>query len=380
MLSPPRVLSGAMPSPELHDPASPLASINTNPYYYESGLAASAGDGNHPYTIILTEIMEEQEAVSLSSTFPNPPPFWKDFTADKVARYEQLRREHDGKEGEKPTDSDGFKPQIRINDLPEELIHLQPPAEPSNGRWRVFGDQYMLDDKLPTLEEQGITNLPASGQSSAKDAKHYDRAFELKRLSKSLLLNFLELSGALSRSPSHAEEKVQDLRTLFINMHHILNEYRPHQARESAIEMMQDHLDRTRTETLSIRTQVDKAKRVLEGLGSMGVAGSSAAVAAVAAATDAGTKQAAEQKEGVETANNVSVVSEKEKQIWLSLPRQHEPSTNRTTQSCVKLYATTTGEMRYGSPAVAGRLGKANTMDGRASGLVKVHEPVQAYK
>lgn len=55
-------------------------------------------------------------------------------------------------------------------------------------------------------------------------------------------------------------------------MHHILNEYRPHQARESAIELMQDHLDRTRAETVAIRTQVDKARSVLEGLGSLGLA------------------------------------------------------------------------------------------------------------
>jgi len=34
---------------------------------------------------------------------------------------------------------------------------------------------------------------------------------------------------------------------------------------------MQDHLDRTRTETVAIRTQVDKARRVLEGLGSLGI-------------------------------------------------------------------------------------------------------------
>lgn len=73
----------------------------------------------------------------------------------------------------------------------------------------------------------------------------------------------------LARSPADAEAKIRDLRTLFINIHHILNEYRPHQARESAIEMMQDHLDRTRTETAAIRTQVDKARKVLEGLGSL---------------------------------------------------------------------------------------------------------------
>ena len=123
-----------------------------------------------------------------------------------------------------------------------------------------------MEDKLPTLEEQGITNLPAREADDSKDAKHHDRAFELKKLAKSLLLNFLELAGILSRSPAGAEAKMADLRTLFINIHHILNEYRPHQARESAIATMQLHLERTRAETEEIRVQLAKAKDVLKGL------------------------------------------------------------------------------------------------------------------
>ncbi|KAL9476184.1 hypothetical protein ACSS6W_006025 [Trichoderma asperelloides] len=208
---------------------------------------------------------DQQEPHSLASTFPNPPDFWKAFTPDRLARIEELRRAHATDEDEDDEGADA----VRIPNLPEDLVALQPPPEPADGRWRVFGDQYMLDDKLPTLEEQGIDNLPAAGSSDAKDAKHYDRAFELKRLAKSLLLNFLELTGVMARSPADAEAKIKDLRTIFINIHHILNEYRPHQARESAIEMMQDHLDRTRTETAAIRTQVDKARKVLEGLGSL---------------------------------------------------------------------------------------------------------------
>jgi mediator of RNA polymerase II transcription subunit 7 len=114
------------------------------------------------------------------------------------------------------------------------------------------------------------TNTAAS--LDARDGTHYDHALELKRLVKSLLVNFLELTGTLARNPAHAAAKVDDLRTLLINIHHALNEYRPHQARESAAEMMQEHLDRTRRETVAVRSQVDRARRVLEGLGSLTIA------------------------------------------------------------------------------------------------------------
>ena len=95
--------------------------------------------------------------MSLSSTFPNPPPFWKDFTADKVARYEQLRKEHDEREGDATDDKERPKPLTRIPDLPEELTHLQPPVVPSDGRWRVFGDQYMVRGLPKPLSYQQIS-------------------------------------------------------------------------------------------------------------------------------------------------------------------------------------------------------------------------------
>lgn len=66
-----------------------------------------------------------------------------------------------------------------------------------------------------------------------------------------------------------AEEKITDIRDLFINFHHLINEYRPHQARESLISTMQAQLDRTRAETNAIRDAKDKTERVLEGLGSL---------------------------------------------------------------------------------------------------------------
>jgi mediator of RNA polymerase II transcription subunit 7 len=87
-----------------------------------------------------------------------------------------------------------------------------------------------------------------------------------------MLLNFLELVGIMSVKPSQYIEKIEDLKTLAINFHHLLNEYRPHQARESLILTMQDQLEKTRAETEGILRMKGEVERLLEGLGSVGLA------------------------------------------------------------------------------------------------------------
>lgn len=67
--------------------------------------------------------------------------------------------------------------------------------------------------------------------------------------------------GILSVAPEQFESKVEDLRNLFINAHHLLNLYRPHQARESLILMMEEQLSRTREEI----QQMDKLKEEITG-------------------------------------------------------------------------------------------------------------------
>lgn len=68
---------------------------------------------------------------------------------------------------------------------------------------------------------------------------------------------------------NQAADKVKDIRDLFYNFHHLINEYRPHQARESLIATMQAQLDRLRAETTAIRDSKEKVERMLEGLGSL---------------------------------------------------------------------------------------------------------------
>jgi mediator of RNA polymerase II transcription subunit 7 len=56
-----------------------------------------------------------------------------------------------------------------------------------------------------------------------------DRTAELRWLTKSALMNYLELVGIMDVDSAGWTEKIDDLRIIFINMHHLLNEYRPHQ-------------------------------------------------------------------------------------------------------------------------------------------------------
>lgn len=71
----------------------------------------------------------------------------------------------------------------------------------------------------------------------------------------------------MSINPEGYAEKIQDIRKLFINFHHLLNEYRPHQARESLILLMEDRLERSRSETEGIRRMKAKVEEVLSNLG-----------------------------------------------------------------------------------------------------------------
>ncbi|KAI1091055.1 MED7-domain-containing protein [Rostrohypoxylon terebratum] len=205
----------------------------------------------------------EEEQQQISSTWPPPPPFWRDFTPENIAQIDELRKDQAEREGIEDTSK------VRLEGLPRGLRNLQPPREPADGVWRCFGATYRLNEELPRLEESNIRRLFPNPEERDQDGKHFDRALILKRLAKSLLLNFLELVGLLSMNPEAAEQKTTDIRDLFMNFHHLINEYRPHQARESLISMMQAQLDRTRAETDAIRDAKDKADRVMEGLGSL---------------------------------------------------------------------------------------------------------------
>ena len=131
---------------------------------------------------------------------------------------------------------------------------------------------FQITEVLPSLKDSSIEQLypsppsPGTANDSTTPAINSNRALHLRRIAQSLLLNFMELVGVLAIDPAAYEGKIADLRTLFLNAHHLLNEYRPHQARESLALMMEDQLEQCRAETEAIREAKEKVEKVLEGL------------------------------------------------------------------------------------------------------------------
>lgn len=145
-------------------------------------------------------------------------------------------------------------PMQYINQYNDENVRRQraprhPP--PIHDTYTMFGNTYHTDDNIiRPLESQGIRRLYP---------QHFDRRRELKKLNHSLLVNFLDLLDIMVCCPESPKrpEKVEDITLLFIHMHHLINEFRPHQARETLRVMME----------LQKRQRIDTTNRFLKHLG-----------------------------------------------------------------------------------------------------------------
>ncbi|CAI7623589.1 unnamed protein product [Penicillium pancosmium] len=209
--------------------------------------------------------MDDPQQPAVTAAFAPPPPLWKHFTRENRNKLEEIKKEASkGTNGEPVRDKKWSPAELRELEVPAELRCLVPPEIPT-GEYSVFGELQTRSTTLPSLKEQGIDQLypePATTQDkdTAQPTSNLNHAYYLLKISKSLLLNFLEFVGALSVSPEQFESKVNDLRNLFINAHHLLNLYRPHQARESLIMMMEEQLQRSKDEI----EQMDKVKAEIE--------------------------------------------------------------------------------------------------------------------
>jgi len=140
---------------------------------------------------------------------------------------------------------------------------LKPPP-PIKDSYMMFGAPFRADDQIiRALEHQNLQRLYP---------QNYDHKRELKKLNYSILVNFLDLLDVLIKAPDSQKrcEKIDDLTLLFIHMHHLINEFRPHQARETLRVMLDvqknhriDTLDRFKRHLLLVREMIQQAVQAL---------------------------------------------------------------------------------------------------------------------
>lgn len=133
------------------------------------------------------------------------------------------------------------------------------PPPPIRDSYMMFGNQFQCDDLIiRPLESQGIERL---------HPMQFDHKRELKKLNMSILINFLDLLDILIKSPGSIkrEEKLEDLKLLFVHMHHLINEYRPHQARET-LRVMMEVQKRQRLETAErFQKHLERVVEMIQG-------------------------------------------------------------------------------------------------------------------
>lgn len=184
----------------------------------------------------------EAQQGTVTAAFPAPPPFYKSFTRQNLDHLDQLQASSPSHHG--------VDDQASITERAHDVQNLLPPKPPLDGKYKLFGVEYDSTDK-----SQSTQAVPSRST--------------LLSLSDRLLKLFLRYVQILGTDPSGLlwVPQWEEIRKTFEEAHHIINEYRPHQARETLLLMMEDQIKQFREETERIRRSVAKTREVMESLG-----------------------------------------------------------------------------------------------------------------
>jgi mediator of RNA polymerase II transcription subunit 7 len=234
-----------------------------------------------------------EEEGQLSSFFPSPPPFFKHFTTENLKLLEEARANAKTEIGtaDEPASrniAQSATPQLstaQLLALPTEVRYLIPPEPPAEDEeYTVFQKATKVrgQDEFDQIVEWIGTQLwneemdfgllkgwtyeqlypsPSTSWSSL------DRQNYLFRFLRSIILAFVELLGIMAADPmsEQKDQKMRDILTLVLNMHALINEYRPHQARETLIRLMEQQVERKRAEVEGVKRMAGKVKETLDG-------------------------------------------------------------------------------------------------------------------
>ena len=81
-----------------------------------------------------------------------------------------------------------------------------------------------------------------------------------------MLVNFLDIIDILIKCPESPkrEEKIEEINLLFIHMHHLINEFRPHQARETLRVMLMVQRRKRTQFTAKFKEQLEKVETIIQ--------------------------------------------------------------------------------------------------------------------
>lgn len=166
----------------------------------------------------------------------------------------------------------------------DEGVSVRPPNPPP-GAYVMFGDTYPPPgvDEVRPLSDSGQTLLCPALASLEKEgtSTEVDAVSELKNMTHSIVLSYIQLLDVLANNPANAHEKIEDLdvchlspsqsllifhcvifplpQLLFVNVHHLLNEFRPWQARKDLIEIMEAQIARRKATIAELQAAMAEA-------------------------------------------------------------------------------------------------------------------------
>lgn len=194
----------------------------------------------------------EPQSGAISAAFPAPPPFYKSFTPENL---ERLQPYIDPSSQVSTNTLHSSGPSIasipELSSLPPELRHLVPPAPPRDGKYRSFGYQHDI-------------NPPTSTPQEIPTREH------LLNLTDRLMRQYHRYVQILATNPSGElwVPQWEEIKKTFEEAHRVINVYRPHEARESLILRYEDQIKEVREETEKVKSSVERARKVVSGLGS----------------------------------------------------------------------------------------------------------------
>ena len=217
---------------------------------------------------------EENKLTGVSSLYPDPPLYYTKFTSNDdlyFKTYKKIKQQEltninyiVTSTNKNNAISSAFYKETRSLINEEEDNYKIPPNLPEDDNldsFTMFGNIWNTKDELPEL-----------GEIQLSKEENINKKKELKKLIKSLLLNFLLLITNLSVNTDldiaedSKENHLENIRIILVNIHHYLNEYRPHQVKENFIMLLEEQISFKKLEIEHITKVVKEVKEELSKL------------------------------------------------------------------------------------------------------------------